>query len=190
MRSCMLVLLLTLLTTMGHAGTPVFGWVEDATIEPWGVQVKAKLDTGALTSSMHAQDIRLLQRDGQDWVAFSVRLRDQRSGEMVEKKFELPLYRDVEVRGAGGADSRPVVLMKVCVGDVIYEEQFSLRDRSNMIYPVLLGRRALQHMGPVDVTRTFVQALGCHAGSRVKAYVSAQDDVDVDAEPDDPNGDR
>lgn len=188
MRYCALALVLALLSTAGHARAPVFGWVEHATIEPWGVQVKAKLDTGALTSSMHAEDIRLFERENQEWVSFRARLLDQRSGEQVEKEFELPLYRDVQVRGAGGSDSRPVVLMKLCVGDTVYEEQFSLRDRSNMIYPVLLGRRALQHMGPIDVTQTFVHALGCDADSPVKAYVSTQDDADIDAEPDDENG--
>lgn len=188
MRYCSLALMLALLAPTSHADAPVFGWVEHASIEPWGAQVKAKLDTGALTSSLHAEDVRLFERAGEEWVRFNIGLRDQRSGQHAVKEFELPLYRDVKVRGAGGSDSRPVVLMKLCVGDTVYEEQFSLRDRSNMIYPVLLGRRALQHMGPIDVTRTFVHKLGCDEHSPLKAYTATHDDTDIDAEPDDDVG--
>ena len=46
-------------------------------------------------------------------------------------------------------EQRPTVTMSVCVGDQVYKEWFTLRDRSKMIYPVLLGRRLLAELGPV-----------------------------------------
>jgi len=69
------------------------------------------------------------------------------------------------VRGAGGRDERPVVLMKVCMGDTVYEEQFSLRDREEMNYPLLLGRRTISHLGLLDVRETFLQRPECDEDS-------------------------
>lgn len=182
--ACTLLLILSALAATGvaYAGNgdrEVFGWVEKVTIEPWGTELKAKLDTGALTSSMHATDIETYRKDDEDWVRFTVEVEDQRTGDRVKKHYEKPLYRDLTVRGAGGRDERPVVIMKVCVGDTIHEEQFSLRDREEMIYPVLFGRRTIQHLGMVDVTRTFISEPGCDKNSPVKEFDPDESDEDI-----------
>ncbi|WP_444678332.1 retropepsin-like aspartic peptidase RloA3 [Halomonas sp. E19] len=161
---------------------PVFGWVEKGTLEPWGVEVKTKLDSGALTSSLDARDIETFERDDEEWVRFRLELTDEASGEAFEEQLELPLYRDIRVRGAGGRDERPVVLMKICMGGTVYEEQFSLRDREEMIYPILLGRRTIGHLGLLDVTRTFLQAPGCDADSDVMRYEDESDEELEDEE--------
>ena len=144
-----------------QAEDKVFGWVENAYIEPWGIAVKAKLDSGALTSSLDARDIEMFEKDGEEWVRFRLKLEDQESGDTFSDQIERPLYREQTVRGAGGRDERPVVLMDVCMGDTIYEEQFSLRDREEMIYPLLLGRRTISHLGLLDVRNTFLQEPEC-----------------------------
>lgn len=144
----------------------VFGWVEKAVIEELDAVVKVKLDSGALTSSMHAENIERFERGDEDWVRFTVELEDERTGEWAEQRFEKPLYRRLRVYGAGGADSRPVVLMRLCIGDTVYEEQFSLRDRDKMIYPVLLGRRTIQHLGLLDVSKTFMHQPDCDEDAR------------------------
>jgi len=154
-----------LLASPVQADDKVFGWVERATIEPWGVAVKAKLDSGALTSSLDAREIETFERDGEEWVSFRLKLEDIASGEAFSQTLELPLYRDLRVRGAGGRDERPVVLMKVCMGDTVYEEQFSLRDREEMNYPLLLGRRTISHLGLLDVRETFLQRPECDEDS-------------------------
>ncbi len=147
-------------TAMADDGQ-VFGWVEKATLQPWDIEVKAKLDSGALTSSLDARDIEMFEQDGEEWVRFRLRLEDQASGEVFSDQIERPLYRELAVRGAGGRDERPVVLLEVCMGDTIYEEQFSLRDREEMNYPLLLGRRTIGHLGLLDVRETFLQEPGC-----------------------------
>lgn len=139
----------------------VFGWVEKAVIEELDAVVKVKLDSGALTSSMHAENIERFKREGENWVRFSIELEDERTGEPVGKTFEKPLFRRLRVYGAGGSDSRPVVLLRLCIGDTVYEEQFSLRDRDDMLYPVLLGRRTIQHLGLLDVAETFLHEPDC-----------------------------
>lgn len=140
---------------------PTFGWVERATVEPWGILVKAKLDSGALTSSMHAENIDRFKKDGDDWVRFTVELEDMDSDKQVETRLERKVVRKIKVRGAGGAEERPVVLMKVCLGNRIHEEQFSLNDRDKMNYPVLIGRRMLEDVGPVDSSKTFTTEPTC-----------------------------
>ncbi len=154
----------------GSDESEIYGWIENTELIPWGVEVKAKLDTAALTSSLHATHIDVFERDDEDWVSFTVNVEDQDSKEMVDKKFELPLYRDLTVSGAGGTDHRPVVLLNVCMGDKIYEQQFSLRDRSEMTYPMLIGRRMLQHLGPISVIKTFEHEPTCEDDDEIMEY--------------------
>ncbi|MEQ6916934.1 ATP-dependent zinc protease family protein [Halomonas aquatica] len=154
----------------------VFGWVEKATLEPLDVEVKAKLDSGALTSSLDARDIETFEKDGDEWVRFRLKLEDEASGETFSERMELPLYRDLRVRGAGGTDERPVVLMNVCLGDTIYEEQFGLRDREEMNYPLLLGRRSIGHLGLLDVRETFLTEPDCDEDSPFVSHDPAEDD--------------
>lgn len=144
----------------------VYGWVEKGLILPDAVSakrvaVKMKLDTGALTSSMDARNLHHFERDGKPWVRFNLVLTDANSGEQVTRQIERPVERSVMVRGAGGSDRRPTVTMSICLGHKRYEEWFTLRDRSKMTYPVLLGRRLLAELGPVDASRTFTVQPDC-----------------------------
>ncbi|MFC3285612.1 retropepsin-like aspartic peptidase RloA3 [Litchfieldella rifensis] len=148
----------------------VFGWVEKATVEPWGVEVKAKLDSGALTSSLDARDIERFEKDGEEWVRFRLELEDEDSGEVTTETLERPVNRKLLLRGAGGETHRVTVIMTICVGDTLYEEDFSLRNRENMLYPVLLGRRTIEHLGLLDATRTFQHQPECDDDSPRVAY--------------------
>lgn len=155
-------ILLSLCTAPAFASTgKVLGWVEEGLILPESLAVKFKLDTGALTSSMHAEDIERFQKDGEDWVRFNIELEDIATNKQVNAQFERQVERAIKVRGAGGAERRPVVLMKVCLGDQVYEEQFSLNDRDRMNYPVLVGRRTLEKVGLVDSNKTFTAKPDC-----------------------------
>lgn len=140
---------------------PIKGWIEEAKIYPEAFPVKAKLDTGALTSSMDAKDVEYFEKDSERWVRFKVVAKNSDTDEETSHEFERPVLRKVKVRGAGGVDHRPVVLMKVCIGKQLLDEEFSLRDRKKMIYPVLIGRKTLEHVGPVDVRRKFTQEPDC-----------------------------
>ncbi|MCQ4257144.1 ATP-dependent zinc protease [Pseudomonas stutzeri] len=167
-RACTRSILPMLLAALPIAASPVladskssFGWVEEGLIMPEETRVKFKLDTGALTSSMHAENIDRFKKDGDDWVRFTVELEDMDSDKQVETRLERKVVRKIKVRGAGGAEDRPVVLMKVCLGNRIHEEQFSLNDRDKMNYPVLIGRRMLEDVGPVDSSKTFTTEPNC-----------------------------
>lgn len=156
--------LLSACTVQALADSPqVLGWIEKGLILPEEIAVKFKLDSGALTSSMHAENIDRFKKDGDDWVRFTLELEDVDTDKKIEKRIEREVVRDIKVRGAGGAEKRPVVLMKVCLGNRTYEEQFSLNDRDKMNYPVLIGRRALEDIGLVDSSKTFTVEPDCSA---------------------------
>ena len=113
----------------------------------------------AETSSLDARDIEAFERDDERWVRF--RLEGDRQGEAASQWVERPVLRRVKVRGAGGVDHRYVIRLQLCIGHQAYEEQFTLRDRSRMAYPALLGRRTLEHLGLVDVRRQHLQQPEC-----------------------------
>ena len=78
----------------------VFGWVEKATLQPWDIEVKAKLDSGALTSSLDARDIEMFEQDDEEWVRFRLKLEDQGSGDVFSDQIERPLYREFAEQAA------------------------------------------------------------------------------------------
>lgn len=168
----------------------VVGWIEKGRILPEHTAVKIKVDSGALTSSMHAVNIENFKRKGKQWVRYDVPVKDADTGELIDLKFERPVYRRILVRGAGGEDRRPVVKMSICMGDRVYEEQFSLRDRGDMTYPVLIGRRTIEHIGLIDVSRTFMLPLECSSSDEVKEREKQKrikDDEALDADADVPD---
>lgn len=145
--------------TPNPAPTQVYGWIEQGMLYPGNLPLQVKMDTGAETSSLDARDITPFDRDGEPWVRFTVESRDP--GKTQRQTYERKVQRQVTIRGAGGVDHRPEVLMELCVGNEMHAELFTLRDRSKMDYPVLIGRRTIAHLGLVDVNRTFVTTLNC-----------------------------
>lgn len=134
------------------AAPTVYGWVEWASLEPEDLQLEAKFDTGAETSSLDADNLRLSERDGQEYATFE--LRASQGGHAVTRTLSYPVTRWVKIRSAAGVDRRPVVRIEVCVGTQSIDAEFSLRDRSDMTYQLLLGRRAIALFGPVDAGHT------------------------------------
>ncbi|WP_232092791.1 ATP-dependent zinc protease family protein [Aeromonas sp. WP2-W18-CRE-05] len=102
-----------------------YGWIEKGVLMPYGVAVKMKLDTGALTSSLDARDLKHFKKDGKPWVRFNLVLTDANTDKVVRRSVERPVERSVTVRGAGGMEQRPTVTMSVCVGDQVYKEWFA-----------------------------------------------------------------
>ena len=137
------------------------GWIEWAWLEPDHARLKAKLDTGARTSSLHALAIERYARDGRDWVRFEVPLAP-RAGRVL--RLERPLLREANIKTHGETTvSRPVVEVALCVGGLTFTTPVTLTDRSRFNYPLLLGRRALAGRAQVDVAQTFLHDDGCLA---------------------------
>lgn len=146
----------------------IFGWVEKAYVPAVDVTTKVKMDTGALTSSIYATHVQRFLKDGKKWVRFTVSLEDANTKQKVIKTLERPFYRRISLTGAGGEDHRLVVLMNVCIGRQMLHEQFSLSNRSDKIYGMLIGRRTMAHLGLLDVKRTFTIRPDCHSAGYPK----------------------
>ncbi|QBQ55634.1 ATP-dependent zinc protease [Nitrosococcus wardiae] len=141
----------------------IMGWVERVALIPWGAELKAKLDSGAKTSSLHAEDIERFEKDGEEWVRFIIEL-EGKGEEMEQLHVEQPLVRNVRIkRHKGNAKRRPVVNLKFCLNGRSYETQFSLVDRSQLNYPLLLGRRFLKDVALIDPSKTFLTNEGWDA---------------------------
>ena len=134
-------------------GKAILGRVEYIWVEEVKVYLKSRIDTGAKSSSLHAQNIQRFERNGESWVRFSLVMDE----ELIN--MEAPLERTVKIRQAGvdGLEKRPVVRLNVQLGELNEETEFTLTDRSDMIYPVLLGRSFLRDIALVDVARKFTR---------------------------------
>lgn len=159
----------------------VYGWVEKGRLlVADDTELKVKLDSGALTSSLHATDIERFERDDEEWVRFTFTLEDhEEDADFEEKQIERRVYRNLRIRSASGETRRPVVLMRLCMGNVVHEEQFGLEDRSALNYPVLLGRRTIQHLGLLDVTRTFLNDPDCDDDAEIRLHEDRTPDPDI-----------
>lgn len=133
----------------------VMGWLESIFIKPWNRRLTAKLDTGAKTSSLHADKIEHFSKGGESWVRFSlVNIEDLRQEPILVEK---PLVRTAYIKShQRRASKRDVITMTICKNGKDYEAEFNLVDRSNFNYPVLLGRSFLKDVALVDPSATFL----------------------------------
>jgi hypothetical protein len=136
----------------------IFGYVERVVITDKGFSLKARLDTGAETSSLDAHNIRRFRRGDSRYVRFDV--RDPDTDELVT--LERPLVRIVRIRQHEGPSmQRPVVMMKICLGQLLQEVEVSLTPRTEFLYPMLIGRSAMRGAIIVDPEQTFTMPPQC-----------------------------
>ncbi|WP_370980151.1 ATP-dependent zinc protease [Agaribacterium sp. ZY112] len=139
----------------------IAGWVEEVCFPGIEQAIKAKLDTGAKTSSIYAENIQRFEKNNERWVRFNLALKDK--NQKVHKlKLEKPLSRRVKIKNHdGNHDSRVTVNIPMSFNGQTEEVEFSLVDRSEYIYPVLLGRRFLSQYVLVDASSTFLTSSSC-----------------------------
>ena len=148
--------------TSAGAEPRVAGWIERIRLGEEGIVVNAKLDTGALTSSLHAADVRWFKRDGEDWVAFDVTAEDGRTA-----RFERKVVRISNVKRQGSdTQKRPTVMMEVCLGGIYGVTQVNLADRTGLKYEFLVGRRFLADRFVVDSARMNLVTPDCPAAKK------------------------
>ncbi|BBI51220.1 ATP-dependent Zn protease [Vreelandella olivaria] len=108
-----------------------------------GTYLKARVDSGANTSSLSAEEITRFERDGENWVRFKLALNedDVAVESQRDEWIEAPVVRRVRIVQASGEESRPVISLLMTLGPIRENVEFTLNDRSHLDYPVLLGRR-------------------------------------------------
>lgn len=134
-------------TTLPPLG--VIGVVEPVFIEDIPASLPARVDTGASLSSIDVDDLKHFERDGKPWVSFVIKPRETGKAHPFERR----VLRSVNVKQHGReASTRPLVNMTIRLGDMTVRREFTLADRHNFTYQVLLGRNLLQGLALIDVS--------------------------------------
>ena len=118
-------------------------------------RIKAKLDTGARTSAIHALDIQTFERDGHQFVTFTVQPVQDDTGTSVSCTARVKDRRTVKDSG-GHRQRRWVIETPVTVGNDTWPIELTLTDRSSMRFRMLLGRTAIRGRAVVDPSNIFL----------------------------------
>ncbi len=132
------------------------GWREWVRLADLGVAaIKAKIDTGARTSVLHAFAIEPFRRTGALWVRFEVQPM-QRSGTL-RIKCEAPAIDQRAVRNSGGqVERRYIIETHVALGDRSWPIELALANRDQMGFRMLIGRTALEGRVMIEPGRSFL----------------------------------
>jgi hypothetical protein len=133
------------------------GWREYVDFPDWSIRrVKAKIDTGARTSALDAAGYELRPGDGEVLVA-ALRLALDRKHLDRVRVIHVPVVAMVAVRNTSGVfEQRPLIETTIRLGPVSKRVQLTITNRADMRFPMILGRRALQHDFIVDVSRQYL----------------------------------
>jgi hypothetical protein len=132
------------------------GWREWVAFPEWGVPaMKAKIDTGARTSALHATDLEHFERDGAAWTSFVVHPWQATDDDAT--RVEAPVVDEREVTSSSGTTSlRTVVAATIQLDNVPRLIEVTLTRRDDMGFRMLIGREALRGHFVVDPERSYL----------------------------------
>ena len=153
---------------MRYDRTPVVGWREWVALPDLGISaIKAKVDTGARTSSLHAFDVQIARREGISVVRFKVHPFQRDSHQVVAVVAKLVDQRWVK-SSAGHETLRPVIETDVQLMGGRWAIEFTLVQRDTMGFRMLLGRQALRRRFVVDPGRSYLAGRGPRVKRRTR----------------------
>lgn len=135
---------------------PLIGWREWAAFPELGVdRIKAKIDTGAKSSAVHAFRIRIVEKDGAPWAEFLLHPMQKRK--RPEMKCAAPIVDRRRIRSSNGAvEERLIVRTMLRLGGREWPIDLSLAARDEMGFRLLLGRDALRKKFIIDPSASFL----------------------------------
>lgn len=134
------------------------GWRELVNLPELGLRgIPAKIDTGARTSSLHASILEESMREGKLYVRFAIDFPQQHVRQVCEAVH-------VDWRGVtssnGETQLRRIIKTPLSIGGMRFRAEFSLADRSDMRFPMLIGRSSLRRRFVVDSGHSWLQSRG------------------------------
>ncbi|MFY0697069.1 MAG: ATP-dependent zinc protease [Balneola sp.] len=132
------------------------GRLEIVDLPKWDIkEIEAKIDTGAYSSSLHCHNIKEYEKNGAKWVKFN--LLDPEHPSYNERLFSLPVSDTREVKSSNGqTELRVFVKTKIIFFNKEHDIELSLTNRSEMKYPILVGRKFLKTKFLVDVSKKYL----------------------------------
>ncbi len=134
------------------------GWKELVSFPELGlVDLPVKIDTGARTSVIHCKDMEVFKKGRKKYVRFV--LLDESMAGYTGKELIMPYHKERKVKSSfGQEENRIVINTEIELYNEIYPIELSLRDRSAMEYPMLLGRSFIRKKFIVDVAKSNLSA--------------------------------
>ncbi|MGJ3251340.1 MAG: ATP-dependent zinc protease family protein [Elainellaceae cyanobacterium] len=137
---------------------PIIGWREWIALPELDIStIKAKIDTGARSSALHAYDIEPFEREGKSMVRFKVHPYQRDIHHVVAAEAEI--FDKRHVRNSGGhAELRLVILTPVRLNGIEWSIELTLTNRDVMGFRMLLGRQAVRERFLIDASRSYIQS--------------------------------
>ncbi len=135
---------------------PTIGWRETLSLPELGIkEIKAKIDTGARSSALHAFDLKTFEKEGKTLIRFKVHPYQRDNHYTITAEAILLEHRKVTNSG-GHSQIRPVIQTNVELGGMLWEIDLTLTNRDVMGFRMLLGREAVRQRFLIDAGRSFI----------------------------------
>jgi hypothetical protein len=136
--------------------TDILGWREWVSLPDLGIdQIKAKVDTGARTSALHAFDVQLVEENSVKLVKFKIHPNQKDLDTFIE--CQAVLLDEREVRDSGGhSEKRYVIETHVSIGPNLHAVEMTLTNRDSMGFRMLIGRTAMKELYLVDPGKSYL----------------------------------
>ncbi|TCV95967.1 hypothetical protein EC912_102315 [Luteibacter rhizovicinus] len=149
------------------ANVITLGWRERLAIPQFGIaSLKAKLDTGARSSSLHVEWLEVDERADGTWLRFQV--RTTRKGGLSEPCEARATGRRAVTDSGGHVTTRWFILADIELAGERFAAEINLTDRRHMLFPLLLGRTALDGRFRVDPSLSYSQSPARRAATETK----------------------
>ena len=138
---------------------PILGWREWVTLPELNIQhIKAKIDTGARSSALHAFAIQPYRKLGQRWVMFAIH-PEQNNTELVIECHAAVKDRRIVSDSGGHKQRRYVIETPLIIGSAIINAEMTLTNRDSMLFRMLIGRTTLNERFMIDPSESYCQGM-------------------------------
>lgn len=144
------------MTKKENPSTMVFGWREWVALPELGIDaIKAKVDTGARTSALHAFEVSTLTEAGTELVEFKMHPIQHDNDTVIVCRARVADRRVVTDSG-GHKEERIVIETPLSIGELTWPVEITLTSRDDMLFRMLIGRTAMKGRATVDPGRSYL----------------------------------